>query len=348
MRNQVCSAEEICEVIRIGSDFDREELTVLRCFEKDPRDRIVCRFGNFNQNLLITGAPALVVKNVVPISEETIGEGGVTLFEAVRKCVLRSPFSACYAEAGLDDNVLTYKYLMAFFKALNINYAATAIVFGIDLSEAKKLSELRFDKYTAAIFSIHYKINFTMRGADGDEYLHEVKINALIKKLALETFERCKEQLKRELKLALFNIKKNENYYLKIESVSADKIEELAKLICELKISPVYGSWLLSFDGGRSKDYYKNLLRRLWKSDNGKGYLMYWAARREVRQLCENLLRNSIKFKCTTDEFVVAFLTASEIAIHLCNVSENSITKTRGWLASEMYKCFINKEAGDL
>lgn len=347
MRNQVCSAEEICEVIRIGSDFDRKELTVSRFFEKDPRDRVVCRLGNFDQSLLITGAPALVVKNVVPISEETIGEGGVTLFEAVRKCVRRSPFEPRYAEAGLDDDVLTFEYLTALFKALSINYVATAIVFGIDLAEASKLSELEFDKYTAAIFSIHYKINFTTRGVGDDGLSNEAKVNALIKRLFLETSAWYKGRLLFELRSLLFGVKEKDDCYFKITSVADDKIEELAELICEFRISPRYGSWMLSFNNGNSKKSYENILRRFWKPENKRSYLLYLDGRRETAKLCENLIKNSIRIQCTAEEFVIAFLTASEIAMRLYNVPESSKEKTRGWLSSKIYHCFENKAVCD-
>lgn len=343
MNNKICNIKTVYESIEIGANFEREELTTSRYFENDPRARIVSRFVNFDANLLTTGVCTLALKNVVPISEETLGEGGVTLFEATRRCVHRTPFENRYSEAGLDDNVLTFKYLTALFKTLTINYVAAAIVFGIDLAEAKNLSKLELDKYTAAIFSIHYRINFTTRGVDGDGLPNEAKVNILIRKLGLETSMKGKGQLVCELRSMLFNAKDKSDNYFKIESVTDDKIEELAKLICEFRISPSYGSWMLSFNKRGSKKVYENILRRSWSPENKRSYLPYLNRRWEVAKLCENLLKNSIKIQCTTEEFIIAFLVASEIAMRLCNVSEDSKEKTRSWLSSKIYHCFENK-----
>lgn len=346
MKEQNYGVKSVFEVIDIGSDFEREELNIRRCFEKDPRDRIVSRFGNFDQGLLVTGIPTIAVQNVEPISDETVGEGGVTLFEAARKCVRRSPFEARYAEAGLDDNVLTFRYLTALFKALKINYIASAIVFGIALSDARNLSKLELDKYSAAIFSIHYKINFTIRGAVGDEFSREVEVNDLIKILGLEKAERCKEQIKQKLLKIYLNSKEKDNNNFRVMPVSDDKMKNLAELISASGISPAYGTWLLSANKMESKKYYENMLRRTWQPEYKRAHLMYWNARRDIVQLCENSLRNSIKFQCTVEEFVIAFLVASEIVVRLCNVPKNSIGKTKGWLASKMYKCFKNEIGG--
>ena len=347
MKEQNYGTKSILEVINIGSDFEQEELNVRRCFEKDPRDRIVSRFGNFDQRLLVTGIPTIAVQNVEPISDETVGEGGVTLFEAARKCVRRSPFEARYAEAGLDDNVLTFRYLTALFKALKINYIASAIVFGIALSDARNLSKLELDKYSAAIFSIHYKINFTIRGAVGDEFSREVEVNDLIRMLGFEKAERCKEQLKQKLLKVYLNSKEKDNNHLGVIPVSDDKMKKLAELISASGISPAYGTWLLSANKMEARKYYENMLRRTWQPESKCAHLMYWNRRRDIVRMCGDLLRNSIKFQCTIDEFVIAFLTASEIVVRLHNVPENSIGKTKGWLASKMYKCFKNDEIGD-
>lgn len=347
MKEQNYSVKSIYEVISIGSRFEYEELNVKRCFEKDPRDRIVSRFGNFDQSLLVTGIPTIVIQNIVPISDETVGEGCVTLFEAARRCIRRSPFEARYAEAGLDDNVLTFRYLMALFKALNINYIAAAIVFGIALPEARNISKLELDKYTAAIFSMHYKINFTIRGAIEDECLHEAEVNDSIKILGLKKSEKCKEQLKRKLWKTLFNSKEKDDNRFKVIPVTDGEMKGLAELISAFGISPSYGAWLLLVNKKESKKYYENMLRRVWQPENKRAHLMYMNARRDVVKLCENLLKNSIKFQCTVEEFVIAFLAASEIVVRLCSVPENSIGKTKGWLASEMYKCFRKKENGD-
>ena len=347
MNNHVCSIRAVCEIIEIGAEFEREELTVARCFENDPRARIASRFGNFDANLLTMGVCTLVVKNIVPISKETIGEGGVTLFEATRRCVHRTPFESRYSEAGLDDNVLTFKYLTSLYKALTVNYVSAAIVFGIDLIEARKMSKLGLDKYTAAIFSMHYKINFTTRGVGDDGLSNEVKVNTIIKWLFLEASARHKGRLIFELRSLLFNAKEKNDCYLKIKSVADDSIEELAKLICEFRISPRYGSWMLSFNNGKSKKFYENILRRFWKPENKRSYLLYLDGRREAAKLCENLIKNSIRIQCTAEEFVIAFLTASEIAMRLYNVPESSKEKTRGWLSSQIYHCFENKVVCD-
>lgn len=348
MNNNDCSIEKILKIIEIGANFDREQLTDPKYFSKDPRNRVISRYMDSKTVSLATGLCTLIVNNVVPISSKTEGEGGVTLFEAVRKCVHCSPFDACYVKVGLGENALTFKYLECLFKVLNINYIAAAVVFGIDLREAENLYRLGLDKYTHVIFSYHYKINFSIRGAKHcNVFTHEVKVNSLIKELILTSSEKNRSQLKTKLLFSLFDSGDIVNGNLTVSSVPGADLEKMSRLISAFKISPSYGVWLLRFNGDEPKEYYENMLRRSQVVDKSKGHLIYWNGRRNITKLCKNLLRTSIKFQCTTEEFIIAFLTASEIAVRLCNVSEDSIVKTRGWLASQMYKCFRDQNAGE-
>lgn len=335
----------IPDVVKCGSEFERQVLTIDRYLREDPRYEIVQYYPVFDAMDLNFGFCSLIPAVIEPISEESKREKCVSFFEAMRKTTMKTPFNQKIDTVDVLVDNLTSFYVRELVKAIKINAVAAAVVFGLDMALTKSLSELNIDeRYLPVIFKLHYRIIFKFRN-ERKLTRGSGKVDAIVLELINSTMKRKFKDVREKLCEKLLGVNKLDIACNFLLNVRCFNVEFLVEEMTKLNISPFCAKNLLSLYGNSFGNYCKSLMRQKYsKIKRHKEYVIRNSkTRNNLKKYCQILILRTLIGRYNVEDVIIVFLTSAIMSLNICHVNEELWGDMIAFLEKQMHSLLVER-----